>query len=135
MRHREQAPKQRGILEKVPGSGIWLVRHVDATGRLRREKASTKSAAQDLTVRQHYVHPTPQAMEDAVAKLDNMNARSLESTLIDSCRRDRSGSIDQRVEVLAKMTDTRTDNRARPAVPQVLEGRVAQLAEQLTLNQ
>jgi integrase len=40
--------RQRGIFEKVPGSGIWWVRHVDAAGRLRREKAGTKSAAQDL---------------------------------------------------------------------------------------
>jgi hypothetical protein len=86
-----------------------------------------------VTVSQRYV-PTPQAMEDAVAKLDNMNARSLESILIDSCRRDRSGSIDQRVEVLAKPTDTRTDTALVPP-SQVLEGRVAQLAEQLTLNQ
>ena len=37
--------KQRGIFEKVPGSGIWWVRYVDAAGRLRREKAGTKSAA------------------------------------------------------------------------------------------
>jgi hypothetical protein len=37
--------KQRGIFERERGSGIWWVRHVDAQGRLRREKAGTKSAA------------------------------------------------------------------------------------------
>jgi site-specific recombinase XerD len=37
--------KTRGVYEKVPGSGVWWVRHVDAQGRLRREKAGTKSAA------------------------------------------------------------------------------------------
>jgi integrase len=37
--------KQRGIYEKVPGSGQWWVRYADETGRLRREKAGTKSAA------------------------------------------------------------------------------------------
>ncbi len=37
--------RQRGIFEKVPSSGIWWVRHVDAQGRYRREKAGTKSAA------------------------------------------------------------------------------------------
>ena len=37
--------KQRGIFEKVPGSGVWWVRYVDAQGRYRREKAGTKSAA------------------------------------------------------------------------------------------
>lgn len=37
--------KDRGVYEKVPGSGVWWVRHVDANGRLRREKAGTKSTA------------------------------------------------------------------------------------------
>lgn len=40
--------KQRGIFEKVPGSRVWWVRHADADGRLRREKAGTKSAALNL---------------------------------------------------------------------------------------
>ena len=40
-----QERKQRGIFEKVPGSGEWYVRYVDAQGRYRREKAGTKSAA------------------------------------------------------------------------------------------
>ena len=40
--------KHRGIFEREPGSGIWWVRHVDAQGRLRREKAGTKSAAINL---------------------------------------------------------------------------------------
>ncbi len=35
----------RGIYEKVPRSGIWWIRYVDARARLRREKAGTKSAA------------------------------------------------------------------------------------------
>jgi site-specific recombinase XerD len=38
----------RGIFEKVPGSGIWWIRYVDAEGRLRREKAGTKGMAIDL---------------------------------------------------------------------------------------
>jgi integrase len=37
--------KQRGVFEKVPGSGDWWIRYVDAQGRYRREKAGTKSAA------------------------------------------------------------------------------------------
>jgi len=40
--------KQRGIFEKLPGSGKWWVRYSDAGGRLRREKAGTKSMAIDL---------------------------------------------------------------------------------------
>ena len=60
-----------------------------------------------VTVSQRYVHP-PRAMEDAVARLDNMNARSLESVSMDSSQRVLSESTDQRAEVLAG-TDTRTD--------------------------
>jgi len=37
--------RQRGVFEKVPGSGEWWIRYVDAQGRYRREKAGTKSAA------------------------------------------------------------------------------------------
>jgi site-specific recombinase XerD len=38
----------RGIFEKVPGSGIWWIRYVDARGRYRREKAGTWSTADRL---------------------------------------------------------------------------------------
>jgi len=38
----------RGVFEKVPGSGEWWIRYVDASGRYRREKAGTKGAAIDL---------------------------------------------------------------------------------------
>ena len=35
----------KGIFEKVQGSAIWWIRYADATGRIRREKIGTKSAA------------------------------------------------------------------------------------------
>ena len=38
----------RGVFEKVPGSGEWWIRYVDANGRYRREKAGSKSTAIDL---------------------------------------------------------------------------------------
>lgn len=37
-----------GLFEKIPGSKVWWVRHADSMGRIRREKAGTKSAALDL---------------------------------------------------------------------------------------
>ncbi len=37
--------KQRGVYEKHPGSGDFWIRFADGTGRIRREKAGTKSAA------------------------------------------------------------------------------------------
>lgn len=36
---------QRGIFEKIPGSGVWYVHYYDAAGRRRREKAGTKANA------------------------------------------------------------------------------------------
>lgn len=36
---------QKGIFEKIPGSGIWWIRYAEATGRIRREKAGNKGTA------------------------------------------------------------------------------------------
>jgi site-specific recombinase XerD len=44
----EEAMRQRGVYEKFPGSGAWWIRYSDSTGRIRREKAGTKSAALTL---------------------------------------------------------------------------------------
>jgi site-specific recombinase XerD len=40
--------RQRGVYEKFSGSGTWWIRYADAMGRIRREKAGTKSAALTL---------------------------------------------------------------------------------------
>jgi integrase len=40
-----EVPKQRGIFEKEPGSGVWWVRYADANGKIRREKIGNKGAA------------------------------------------------------------------------------------------
>jgi integrase len=37
--------KQRGVFEKVPGSGVWWIQYFDADGRRRREKVGAKSIA------------------------------------------------------------------------------------------
>jgi integrase len=39
--------KQRGVYEKVPGSGVWWIRYT-SEGQLRREKVGTKAAAIQL---------------------------------------------------------------------------------------
>jgi integrase len=38
----------RGVYEKMPGSGEWWIRYADANGKIRREKAGTKSSATKL---------------------------------------------------------------------------------------
>ena len=40
----------KGVYEKMPGSGIWYVRYADMAGRMRKEKAGTKSAAGTLYI-------------------------------------------------------------------------------------
>lgn len=42
------ANRERGIYQRVPGSGIWWIRYSDGSGRERREKAGTRSAARNL---------------------------------------------------------------------------------------
>jgi site-specific recombinase XerD len=45
---RRARTRQRGVFEKIPGSGTWWIRYVDSQGRFRREKAGTKGNAKDL---------------------------------------------------------------------------------------
>jgi site-specific recombinase XerD len=40
--------RQRGVYERIPGSGEWWIRYADESGRIRREKAGTKRAAVDI---------------------------------------------------------------------------------------
>ena len=88
-----------------------------------------------VTVSQRYVHPTPQAMEEAVAKLDNMNVRSLKSLRTSSAQQSRPDSGNAHTEDWAQAELTPQLTPGSPHSPQVIDGRVAQLAEQLTLNQ
>ena len=37
--------KQRGVFERVPGSGVWWIVYFDQFGKRRREKAGSKSTA------------------------------------------------------------------------------------------
>ncbi|MBV9481923.1 MAG: hypothetical protein JO249_14385, partial [Acidobacteria bacterium] len=37
--------KERGVFEKVNGSGVWWIRYADANGRIRREKVGNRGAA------------------------------------------------------------------------------------------
>ena len=83
-----------------------------------------------VSVSQPCVRRTLQAMADAVAKLDKMNTHSVES----KAKGDERSTMTQAPLASVRPTDTLTD-AGRLLHPQVLEGRVAQLAEQLTLNQ
>ncbi len=39
---------ERGLFEKVPGSGVWWVRYTDAQGKYRREKVGRRADAKTL---------------------------------------------------------------------------------------
>jgi integrase len=45
---KKQTRKQRGLFEKMPGSGVWWIRYADADGRIRREKVGNRGAALKL---------------------------------------------------------------------------------------
>jgi len=47
-RRERETVKARGVYEKFPGSGVWWIRYADAKGRIRREKAGTRSNALTL---------------------------------------------------------------------------------------
>jgi len=40
--------KQRGVFEKIPGSGVWWICYFDSDSRKRREKVGRKSVAIQL---------------------------------------------------------------------------------------
>jgi integrase len=62
---------KRGIFERVKGSGIWWIRWTDQSGRKRREKAGTFSAAQKLLAKRH-----TQKLE-SVKLPDNLRSRTV----------------------------------------------------------
>ena len=72
--------KQRGLYERVSGSGIWWIRYADVRGRLRREKAGTKTAAQHL-----YRKRKQQALEGR--KLPEKLRSARVTTLVDFSKR------------------------------------------------
>ena len=45
---KKKSRNSRGVFEKIPGSGVWWIRFIDAQGQFRREKAGTKGMAIDL---------------------------------------------------------------------------------------
>jgi integrase len=70
MAKREVAP-QRGIYEKVKGSGIWWIRWTDAEGRKRREKAGSHGVAEKLLIKRR-----GEALEGTKLP-DNLRAKSV----------------------------------------------------------
>jgi len=77
MAKRAVAP-QRGIFERVKGSGIWWIRWTDAEGRKRREKAGSHGVAEKLLIRRR-----GEALEGTKLP-DNLRTKSI--TFADLCR-------------------------------------------------
>lgn len=71
--------KQRGIYEKVKGSGIWWVRWTDAAGNKRREKAGAKGNAVKLLAKRH----TEKIQQVKLPELTNNDASLLFNELLD----------------------------------------------------
>jgi hypothetical protein len=43
-----------GVLERVPGSGVWWIRYTDASGRRHLEKAGRRGDAVDLLAKRKH---------------------------------------------------------------------------------
>jgi len=101
--------KQRGVFEKVPGSGIWWIQYFDADGRRRREKVGPKKAAISLV---------EQRRTDArlgVKMPENLLAKSpmfseLAARALDYSRANKKSfyADDQRMKVLVEQFGNRT---------------------------
>ena len=66
----------RGIFEKVPGSGVWWIRYVDTQGRYRREKAGTWGNADKLLTKRKndalQGKKLPETLRQRVVQFDEM---------------------------------------------------------------
>jgi hypothetical protein len=87
----KQRRKPHGLFKKVPGSELWWIRHADATGRIRREKAGVDlRTVQELmghktiamTVR--YSHLAPAHRREAVERLVRAASQTSKPTEADT---------------------------------------------------
>ncbi len=131
----KQAKKQRGLFEKVPGSGAWWICYFDADGRKRREKVGTRSAAAQL-----YRKRKTEAMEGRKLP-ENIRARkaSFEELAKDALEYSKAHKRSYRDDEvrMAKLREWLGQRPAESVSPQEIERWLSAKAEDLkpaTLN-
>jgi site-specific recombinase XerD len=118
----------RGVFEKVPGSGVWWVRHADAMGRIRREKAGTKSAALTLYRKRKTESLQGKKLPESLRSPMVSFAKLATDALAYSKTHKRS--YDDDVIRMEKLLIRFRDRAADSITPQELEQHLAQTAEE-----
>ncbi len=111
--------KQRGVFEKMPGSGIWWICYFDADGRKRREKVGRKGAAIQL-----YRKRKTEVMEGKKLP-EKLRARKvsfaeLAKDTLEYSRAHKRSYGDDEIR-MAKLTDWLGDRPAESVSPQEIE--------------
>ena len=120
--------RQRGVYEKMPGSGVWWVRYADAMGRIRREKAGTRGSA--LTLYRKRKTETLQGKklpENLRTPMVSFSVLAREALAYSKTHK-RSYSDD--VIRMEKLLNRFRDRAADSITPQELEQHLAQAAEE-----
>ena len=116
------------MYEKLPGSGIWWIRYADSMGRIRREKAGTKSSALILYRKRK--------TETLQGKKLPENLRSPMVSFAELARealaysKTHKRSYDDDVIRMEKLLNRFRDRAADSITPQDLEQHLAQTAEE-----
>jgi site-specific recombinase XerD len=118
----------RGVYEKFSGSGEWWIRYVDASGRYRREKAGTKSAAINLFRKRKNDALQGKKLPEALRRATVLFAEIARDALVYSRREKRSYKDDEwRMETLLGWF---RDQQADSITPQQIEAKFAESIEE-----
>lgn len=127
--------QQRGIYEKVSGSGVYYIRYADASGRIRREKAGLKSAAIKL-----YQKRKTEVLQGKKLP-ENLRARpisfsELADDALDYSKEHKKSYVDDKVR-MAKLKEWIGERSAESLTPQEIEQWLSDKSQRLksaTLN-
>ena len=120
--------RQRGVYEKFPGSGTWWIRYADAMGRIRREKAGTKSSALTLYRKRKTESLQRKKLPESLRSPMVSFAELAHEALAYSKTHKRSHDDD--VIRMEKLLNRFRDRAADSITPQELEQHLAQTAEE-----
>jgi hypothetical protein len=120
--------RQRGVYEKMPGSGVWWVRYADTMGRIRREKAGTKSSALTLYRKRKTETLQGKKLPENLRSPMVSFAELAREALVYSKAHKRSYQDD--VIRMEKLLNRFRDRSADSITPQNLEQHLAQTAEE-----
>jgi integrase len=120
--------KDRGVFEKIPGSGIWWVRYFDRFGKKRREKAGTKSVAIKLYRKRKQEVLEGKKLPESFRKPSINFSQLATDALAYSKRNKRSYQTD--VPRFARLKEWFGKHPAEELTPKEIEQRLARVAEE-----